>query len=149
MAQKLYIRPIGLADSPQSEEGSTIRLAGGLVYASRFALIVREGTQIISRRRFGADEANTVFGALPDPLAAEAAVQWTNLKAQHGPLSCGARTLRLDQPQVMGILNVTGLHHPRLRRCILVACCPYIPEAPQWEHKSGEWSAKLLFPIEI
>jgi dihydropteroate synthase len=107
MAQKLYIRPIGLADSPQSEEGGTIRLAGGLVHASRFALIVREGTRIVSRRRFGADEANTVFGALPDPLAAEAAVQWTNLKAQHGPLSCGARTLRLDQPQVMGILNVT------------------------------------------
>ncbi len=107
MAQKLYIRPIGFADSPQSEEGGAIRLAGGLVYASRFAVIVREGTRIVSRRRFFADEAGEVLTALPDTLAAEATAQWANLRAQHGPLACGARTLRLDQPQVMGILNVT------------------------------------------
>ncbi|MBU6394020.1 MAG: dihydropteroate synthase [Sphingomonadales bacterium] len=107
MAQKLYIRPIGLAESPQSEEGGAIRLAGGLVYAARFALIVRDGAKVVSRRRFGADEANDVLGALPDALAAEAQAQWANLKAVHGPLMCGARTLRVDQPQVMGILNVT------------------------------------------
>ncbi|GEN98334.1 dihydropteroate synthase [Novosphingobium sediminis] len=107
MAQKIYIRPIGLADSPQSEEGGAIRLAGGLVYASRFALIVREGAKVVSRRRFAADEANAVLDALPDAVAAEAQTQWANLKAQHGPLTCGARTVRLDQPQVMGILNVT------------------------------------------
>ncbi|MBX9885037.1 MAG: dihydropteroate synthase, partial [Novosphingobium sp.] len=107
MAQKLYIRPIALADSPQSEEGAAIRLAGGLVYASRFALILREGSKVLSRRRFAADEAGDVLGALPDALAAEAAAQWSNLRAQHAPLTCGARMLRLDQPQVMGILNVT------------------------------------------
>ena len=39
----VYLRPIALADSPQSEEGEAIRLAGGMVYASRFALIRREG----------------------------------------------------------------------------------------------------------
>lgn len=105
--QKLYIRPIGLAESPQSEEGGTIRLAGGLVYASRFALIVREGAKVISRQRFGADEAAAVLGALPDALAAEASEQWANLKAAHAPIICGARKVRLDQPQVMGILNVT------------------------------------------
>ena len=105
--QTLYIRPIGFADSPQSEEGSVIRLAGGLVYAARFALIVREGAKIVSRRRFMADEAGDVLGALPDTLATEAAAQWANLKAQHAPITCGVRTVRLDQPQIMGILNVT------------------------------------------
>lgn len=105
--QTLYIRPIGFADSPQSEEGNAIRLAGGLVYAARFALIVREGAKIVSRRRFMADEAGDVLGALPDTLAAEAAAQWANLKAQHAPITCGVRTVRLDQPQIMGILNVT------------------------------------------
>ena len=105
--QKLYIRPIGLAESPQSEEGGAIRLVGGLVYAARFALIVREGAKVVSRQWFGAEEAGAVLGALPDTLAAEAQAQWANLKMQHGPLTCGARTLRLDQPQVMGILNVT------------------------------------------
>jgi dihydropteroate synthase len=105
--QKLYIRPIGLAESPQSEEGGAVRLAGGLVYASRFALVVREGTKIVSRHRFSADAAGQVLAALPDALAAEAAAQWAHLKMQHPPMSCGARTVRLDQPQVMGILNVT------------------------------------------
>lgn len=105
--QKLYIRPIGFAESPQSEEGGTIRLAGGLVYAARFALIVREGTRFVSRQRFGTDEAAAVLAALPAALGTEAAAQWANLQAVHAPLTCGARQLRLDQPQVMGILNVT------------------------------------------
>ena len=42
MTRKLYIRPIALADSPQSEEGEAVRLGGAMVWASRFALIVRE-----------------------------------------------------------------------------------------------------------
>jgi dihydropteroate synthase len=42
MAQ-LYLRPTGLVPNPQSVDGDAIRLAGGLVYAHAFALIVREG----------------------------------------------------------------------------------------------------------
>ena len=38
MTQTHYLRPIALAESPQSEEGEAVRLAGGMVYASRFAL---------------------------------------------------------------------------------------------------------------
>ncbi|ABD26281.1 Dihydropteroate synthase [Novosphingobium aromaticivorans DSM 12444] len=104
---KVYIRPIALADSPQSEEGEAIRLGGGLVYASRFALIVRDGARVVSRRRFSVPEVSRAFGALPDGLAAEAAAQWDNLRRVHQPIGCGQRMLRLDQPQVMGILNVT------------------------------------------
>ena len=44
-----YLRPIALAESPQSEDGDAVRLAGGLVYASRFALIVRDGGRVVSR----------------------------------------------------------------------------------------------------
>ncbi|MBF9151354.1 dihydropteroate synthase [Novosphingobium jiangmenense] len=104
---KVYIRPIGLTDSPQSEEGEAIRLGGGLVYASRFALIVRDGGRVISRQRFGAPEMQAAIAALPDALAADAAEQWASLRAIHSPIACGQRMLRLDQPVVMGILNVT------------------------------------------
>jgi dihydropteroate synthase len=103
MTQYLYIRPIALAESPQSDEGDAIRLAGGLTYASRFAVIVREGTRIVLRERYG---ARALEAALPG-LPADAAEQWANLKRNHSPLELGARTIRLDQPQVMGILNVT------------------------------------------
>jgi len=105
--QKLYIRPIGFAESQQSEEGGAIRLAGSLIYAARFAFIVREGTRIISRRRLSADEVAGFLATLPDALATEGAAQWANLQTLHAPMTCGARLLRLDQPQIMGILNVT------------------------------------------
>jgi len=94
-----YLRPIALAESPQSEEGEAVRLAGGMAYASRFALIERRDGRIVSRERFSAREIRD----LPD----EAQVQWNALRQVHAPLQCGARTVRLDQPQVVGILNVT------------------------------------------
>jgi dihydropteroate synthase len=96
-----YLRPIAFADSPQSEEGEAVRLAGGLVYASRFALIARDGGKVVSRQRFSA--AGLASADLPD----DARQQRENLARVHAPLQCGSRTIRLDQPQVMGILNVT------------------------------------------
>ncbi|MDF8335055.1 dihydropteroate synthase [Novosphingobium cyanobacteriorum] len=107
MTQQLYIRPIALAESPQSEEGEAIRLAGGLVYASRFALIVREGGRVISRRRASVSNMAEALACLPGNLHAEGEAQWADLRRAHPPLQAGSRTLRLDQPQVMGILNVT------------------------------------------
>jgi dihydropteroate synthase len=103
----IYIRPIALADSPQSEEGDAIRLGGGLVYASRFALIVRAGGKVVSRQRFGTADIQAGIAALPEALAAEATEQWANLRRTRAPIACGQRMLRLDQPQIMGILNVT------------------------------------------
>ena len=103
VGMQVYLRPIALADSPQSEEGEAIRLAGGLTYASRFALIGREGGKVVARRRFGVAQAEAVLADAP----AEARAQWDALRARRPALECGARTIRLDQPQVMGILNLT------------------------------------------
>lgn len=107
MTQSVYIRPIALASSPQSEEGEAIRLAGGMVYASRFAVIVREDGRVVSRVRCGTEGVAEALAALPDDLAAEGEAQWANLRTAHLPLELGGRTVRLDQPQVVGILNVT------------------------------------------
>jgi dihydropteroate synthase len=96
---RFYLRPIALAESPQSEDGAAIRLAGGLAYASRFALITRDQGTITSRRLLMADELTD----LPDDVQ----LQLDGLRRQHAPLQCGARTIRLDQPQIVGILNVT------------------------------------------
>ena len=103
MTLSLYIRPIALTESPQSEEGNALRLAGGMVYASRFALISREGGRVTRRERFSARQLEAALPGLPD----EAAVQWEALKAARAPLQCGARVIRLEQSQIMGILNVT------------------------------------------
>ena len=98
-----YLRPIALADSPQSEEGDALRLAGGLVYASRFALIERSGGKVTARNRYSLPELRAALPGLPDAVQE----QFDNLQRAHPHLQCGTRTIRLDQPQVMGILNVT------------------------------------------
>ena len=107
MTRKLYIRPIALAESPQSEEGEAVRLGGAMVWASRFAVIVRENDRIVSRERVSVAAMAEVMASLPADLGADAEEQWANLRKVHKPLQCGPRTIRLDQPQVMGILNVT------------------------------------------
>ncbi|MEP7221045.1 MAG: dihydropteroate synthase [Novosphingobium sp.] len=100
---QFYLRPIALAESPQSEDGDAVRLAGGLVYASRFALIEREGGRIIRRERYSARQLEQALPGLPNEVSA----QWQAIKAPRPALQCGARHIPLDQPQVMGILNVT------------------------------------------
>lgn len=103
MSSSCYLRPIALADSPQSEEGEALRLAGGMVYASRFALIERSEGKVTARSRYSLSELRAALPDLPEAVQA----QFENLQRAHAPLQCGARTVRLDQPQVMGILNVT------------------------------------------
>ncbi len=107
MSESIYIRPIGFAPGPQHEDGQAIRLAGSMVYASRFACIVRDGTDVVARHLFGAGEAESVFAQLGSALEIEAQSQWANLRKVHAPITLGERTVRLDQPQIMGILNVT------------------------------------------
>jgi len=104
---QVYIHPIGCAISPQSEDGDAVRLAGGMVYAHRFAVIVRRGGEVAARELVSAQGMPAAIGRLPDNVAAEAEGQWAALQFAHGPLQLGDRTVRLDQPQVMGILNVT------------------------------------------
>ncbi|MEN9718721.1 MAG: dihydropteroate synthase [Pseudomonadota bacterium] len=103
MTQTCYLRPIALCDSPQSEAGAALRIAGGLVYASRFALIVRAGGRVVSRTLFSLRELEAALPSLGDA----AREQFDNLQRTQAPLMCGAQAVRLDQPQVMGILNVT------------------------------------------
>ena len=107
MTDRLYIRPIGFAASPQSEEGDAVRLAGGMVYAHRFAVIARRGGKVVERWRCTPETIDDVLGRLPDALGAQGEAQWTGLRTAHPPLQLGARTVRLDQPQIAGVLNLT------------------------------------------
>lgn len=109
---KLYLLPLGFAPSPQAlDEGGdppdVIRLAGTMCYVSQIALIVREGARVTRRQVLRPSEIAPVLASLPDDLAADGEEQYANLRTAHPPLQLGERTIRLDQPQVMGILNVT------------------------------------------
>ncbi len=97
---RTLIRPIGFVDSPFGFDGQVARLAGGLNWFSAVELLSveygnRVSTELISVQAF--------TERLDDDLAE----QWKRLTSERKVLKLGGRTIRLDQPQVMGILNVT------------------------------------------
>lgn len=107
MADSVYIHPLTLVSGPQAVEGSAVRLGGSMAYAREFALVLRDGREA-SERIIGTREViEAAIARLSGVLATDAAAQWANLAKVHPPLELGARTVRLDQPQVVGILNIT------------------------------------------
>jgi dihydropteroate synthase len=107
MTDKLYIQPLTLVAGPQAVAGDAIRLAGGMAYAREFAVVVTRDGAVVQRELVTSDGIEDAFSRLPDELGPEAEAQWAGLRAAHPPLQLGGRTVRRDQPQVMGILNVT------------------------------------------
>lgn len=98
MAERVYLRPTGFVDAPFGLDGKVERLAGGLSWFSAVEVTVGGATDLVPVEAIG-DALNTL------PEAARRA--WINLTAPRPPLTLGARILRLDQPQVAGIVNAT------------------------------------------
>ena len=107
MTDHLYIQPITLVSGPQGVEGDALRLGGSMVYARELAVTLVRDSEAVLREVTTPAGIEAVFQRLPDAALAEAQAQMSNLSAVHAPLKAGERTVRLDQPQVMGILNVT------------------------------------------
>jgi len=107
MGDAVYLHPLTLVSGPQAVEGEAVRLGGSMAYAREFALVVRKGGAVAERIVGASREIEAAIARLASPLADDAAAQWANLRKSHAPLQMGSRTVRLDQPQVMGILNVT------------------------------------------
>jgi dihydropteroate synthase len=108
MTDGVYLHPLTLVPGPQGVDGDAVRLGGTMAYAREFALVLRGVDGAVAERIVTTPAGiAAAIARLPDPAAREAERQWANLKKAHTPLQLGARTIRLDQPQVMGILNVT------------------------------------------
>jgi dihydropteroate synthase len=97
---RTLIRPTAFVDSPFGNDGKVARLAGGLNWFAAVELIRVDGDKRAST------ELVPVEG-VEDRFDDEMAAQWEALTSARGPLQVGERTIRLDQPQVMGIVNVT------------------------------------------
>lgn len=99
---KTYLRPTGFVDAPFGLDGQVTRLAGGMLWFSCVEWIAVEGGRRVSA------ELVPVAG-IEARLAgsAEASAIWARLTLVRTPLALGERVVRMDQPQVVGILNVT------------------------------------------
>jgi dihydropteroate synthase len=97
---RTLIRPTGFVDSPFGHDGKVARLAGGLNWFGLVELIGTEGSKRVSAEIVPVEGIESRFDA-------QMATDWARLTGVRGPLRMGERTIRLDQPQVMGIVNAT------------------------------------------
>jgi dihydropteroate synthase len=97
---RTLIRPTGFVDSPFGFDGKVARLAGGLNWFAAAELIRVDGHERAST------ELVPVEG-IEDRFNDDMAAQWKALTSARPPLQLGERTIRFDQPQVMGIVNAT------------------------------------------
>jgi dihydropteroate synthase len=95
VSRRTYLRPTGFVDAPFGHDGKVARLAGGLLWFSAVEIIGPDGAELVP------------VAAIEDRLGSDALTAWQNLTAPRAPLTVGQRTIRLDQPQVAGIVNVT------------------------------------------
>jgi dihydropteroate synthase len=91
---KTYLRPTAFVDTPVGFDGQVARLAGGMSFFSAYEVIAVEGGKRVSTKLVPVDRMED------HPAIAR-------ITAPRLPLVFGARTIRLDQPQLMGILNMT------------------------------------------
>jgi len=94
------LRPTAFVDSPFGHDGKVARLAGGLNWFAAVELLRVEGNRRVGTELVSVEGIESRFD---DDLSA----QWQAITAPRPPLQLGERTIRLDQPQVMGIVNVT------------------------------------------
>jgi dihydropteroate synthase len=97
---RTLVRPTAFVDSPFGHDGKVARLAGGLNWFAAVELIAIEGNERVSAELAPVEGIESRFD---DEMNA----QWQALTAPRAPLKLGERTIRLDQPQVMGIVNAT------------------------------------------
>jgi dihydropteroate synthase len=100
MVTRTLIRPTAFVDSPFGRDGKVARLAGGLIWFAAVELIHVEGRRRVAGELVPVEGIDQRFD---DDLAA----QWEALTRARPVLHMGERTIRLDQPQVMAIVNTT------------------------------------------
>ena len=97
---RTLLRPTAFVDSPFGHDGKVARLAGGLNWFAAVELLAIDGNRRTATELLPVEDVESRFD---DDLAS----QWNAVTSARPPLQLGDRTIRLDQPQVMGIVNVT------------------------------------------
>jgi dihydropteroate synthase len=103
MTQRHYLRPTAFVDAPFGLDGKVERLAGGMLWFAAVEIAATEGYRTVSTELVPVER----IGEALERLGPGAQAAWRNIVAPRSPLALGERQVRLDQPQVVGILNLT------------------------------------------
>jgi dihydropteroate synthase len=101
MTFRIILRPTAFVDAPFGYDGQVARLAGTMCWFSAVELLKVAGDGRVASELVPVERINE---RLEDNVMA---ADWAALTALRPALKLGQRTIRLDQPQVMAILNAT------------------------------------------
>ena len=100
---RTFLRPTAFVDSPFGNDGKVARLAGGMNWFAAVEAIQWDGSRRVSTELVAVERIYETIENMPP----HAGVAWQRLTSPRSPLQLGERTIRLDQPQAMGIVNAT------------------------------------------
>ena len=100
---RTFLRPTAFVDSPFGNDGKVARLAGGMNWFTAVEAIQWDGSRRISTELVTVERIFETIDSMPP----DAVLAWERLTSPRPSLQLGERTIRLDQPQVMGIVNAT------------------------------------------
>jgi dihydropteroate synthase len=104
---RLYLRPTCFMDAPFGYDGQFERLAGGLQFFAAWEVIAVEGGVRNTQQLVTVDRMDDFLSGLTIAQQDAARGVIANVLRPRAALELGERIVRLDQPQVMGILNMT------------------------------------------
>jgi dihydropteroate synthase len=104
---RLYFRPTALIDAPFGYDGQFLRLAGGMQFFSAWQVIATNAGVRVGDWLIPVDQLDTFLVNVSEEQRDHARRIIANVMAPRPALTLGDRIIRLDQPQVMGILNMT------------------------------------------
>ena len=103
---RVYLRPTCFVDRPHELDEGALRIADTMVWFAAWHVSLRDNDMVKSAI-IPVCELDDWIAAMPDRLAETARVQRAGVTRPRGNLQLGERTIRLGEPQLMGILNVT------------------------------------------
>lgn len=103
---RIYVRPVGLVDSPQAALGNAVRVGSSMVWCHALC-VERHGEGPAEKVLTHPEGLDQALSDWPDEAIDTVRRQIENLARPRAPLQLGERTIRLDQPRVMAILNMT------------------------------------------
>ncbi|MDZ3831092.1 MAG: dihydropteroate synthase [Sphingopyxis sp.] len=103
---RIYCRPVGFVDRPHELDEACLRVSDTMLWFAAWHISLRDRGTVRSAIVAVPELADWV-AAMPGGLGQAAMAQRAATVRPRGALQLGDRTVRLGEPQLMGILNVT------------------------------------------
>lgn len=104
---RLYCQPACMVERPHGLDGRVARIADTMVWFAAWQLAVREPSGTVREALVPVEAMADWIASMPEALAMRATEQRAAVASPRASLDLKGRTIRLGEPQVMGILNCT------------------------------------------